>query len=77
MTSSAEAAKWLTEHVTTMTSGPMKSETAESRDLGYTWGTFAMTTADRKASTGYYLRVWTRKADGTWQVVADITEPGR
>ena len=72
ITSSADAVKWLKQQVKSMTSEPLKSETAASRDLGYTWGKFT-----ENALAGYYLRLWTRKADGTWQVVADITEPAR
>jgi ketosteroid isomerase-like protein len=92
MTSSTDAAKWLREHVKAMTSTPMKSETAASRDLGYTWGSFTVTisddkppasakaTAGKQASSpkpGYYVRVGTRKADGAWQLVADISEASR
>jgi ketosteroid isomerase-like protein len=77
MTTRESAAAWMREHVKTMTAVPIKSETAASRDLGYTWGSFTMTAADAKDSKGYYVRVWTRRADGVWQLVADITDPSR
>jgi ketosteroid isomerase-like protein len=77
MTSSKAAAEWMTAHVKAMTSEPGKSETAASRDLGYTWGTFTMTSSTDQAYKGYYIRVWTRRTDGQWRVVADITEPSR
>jgi ketosteroid isomerase-like protein len=77
MTSAKQAAEWMTTHVKAMTSAPGKSETATSRDLGYTWGTFTMTSSTDQAYKGYYIRVWTRRADGQWRLVADITEPSR
>jgi ketosteroid isomerase-like protein len=76
-TSSTAAAEWMTAHVKAMTSEPGKSETAMSRDLGYTWGSFTMTSSTDQAYKGYYIRVWTRGADAQWRVVADITEPSR
>jgi ketosteroid isomerase-like protein len=77
MTSAKAAAEWMTAHVKAMTSEPGRSETAASRDLGYTWGAFTMTSSTDQADKGYYIRVWTRRADGQWKVVADITEPTR
>lgn len=77
MTTRQSAAEWMREHVKAMTAEPIKSETAASRDLGYTWGSFAMTSSDGMDSKGYYVRVWTRLANGTWQLVADITDPKR
>jgi ketosteroid isomerase-like protein len=77
MSSSRAAADWMRGHVKAMTSEPGKSETATSRDLGYTWGTYTMTSTTDEASKGHYVRVWTRRADGQWRLVADITEPSR
>ena len=77
MTTRDAAAGWIRDHVKAMTSAPIKSETSASRDLGYTWGTFTLTESPGKDSKGYYLRVWTRKANGSWQLAADVTEPSR
>lgn len=77
MTTRDAAAGWIRDHVKRMTSEPMKSETSASRDLGYTWGRFSVTSAEPKDYKGYYLRVWTRRANGSWQLVADIAEPSR
>ena len=77
MTSAKAASEWMAAHVKAMASEPGKSETAASGDLGYTWGTFTMTSSNDQAYKGYYIRVWTRRADGQWRVVADITEPSR
>ena len=73
MTRSA-AVEWLAREVKQLSSESMKAETATSGDLGYTWGRY---TASGAAETrgSYYVRVWTRKADGSWQLVSDITTP--
>jgi ketosteroid isomerase-like protein len=70
----AEAVAWLSREVSEMTSEPMKVETSQAGDLGYTWGRY---TAKGPSSTArsYYVRVWTRKADGSWQLVSDVTTP--
>jgi ketosteroid isomerase-like protein len=77
MSSAKAASDWMTAHVKAMTSEPGKSETATSGDLGYTWGSFTMTSSTDQTSKGYYIRVWTRQTDGQWKVVADISEPSR
>jgi ketosteroid isomerase-like protein len=77
MSSSKAAADWMAAHVKAMTSEPGKSETAISGDLGYTWGTFTMTSNTDQTYKGHYIRVWTRRADGQWRLAADITEPSR
>jgi ketosteroid isomerase-like protein len=41
------------------------AEAARSGDLGYTWGRHGM---------GYYVRVWSRAADGTWKVALDVLQ---
>lgn len=71
------AAEWLTSHVKEWATQPVKVETAASGDLGYTWGTFNVTPAERAAYSGHYVRVWTRKVDGTWQLVAEVATPPR
>lgn len=66
------ATAWLAATVTAMTSAPEKAETAASGDLGYTWGRYT----ERRAATaehGYYVRVWTRAADGSWRLALDVT----
>jgi ketosteroid isomerase-like protein len=72
MTTRDAAVAWFTSNVKAMTSETMKSETGASGDLGYTWGKVQVTSADGKVQAGYYVRVWTVKADGGWQLVADV-----
>ena len=69
-----EAVAWLSREVTEMTSEPMKVEAAQSGDLGYTWGRYSAK-GPKGAVSSYYVRVWTRKADGSWQLVNDVTTP--
>ena len=55
---------------------PTKVEVAKSGDVGYTQGTYSMTTtnpATRAAMTekGNYLTVYRKQADGSWKSVED------
>ena len=77
MTTRESALEWMRTHVAAMTSAPLKSETAASRDLGYTWGSWTATDAGGTSTRGYYVRVWTRAADATWQLAADVSEVSR
>jgi hypothetical protein len=52
------------------------AEVARSRDMGYTYGTYAVAAAgERKAERGFYARVWVRGRDGGWKVVLDVLQP--
>jgi ketosteroid isomerase-like protein len=75
MTSRSAVVSWFNSHVRAWSSEPMKAETGASGDLGYTWGKYDVTPTDRAAYSGYYVRVWTRKADGAWQLAAEVTTP--
>lgn len=53
------------------------AETARSGDLGYTWGSWSSQppAANSQATQGgFYVRVWTRAANGAWQVVLDVLQ---
>jgi len=51
-------------------------EVAQSRDLGYTYGTYATPARGAAAAEkGFYARVWTRGSDGAWKVVLDVLQP--
>ena len=56
---------------------PSRIELAKSGDLGYTQGTYTMTTTDPKTKKpvtdkGKYLIAYKKQADGTWKAVADM-----
>jgi ketosteroid isomerase-like protein len=52
------------------------AEVARSRDLGYTWGTYAIAPAgNTQAEKGFYVRTWSRAADGRWLVALDVVQP--
>jgi ketosteroid isomerase-like protein len=54
---------------------PKKAEVSASGDLGYTWGTYTLTTEDEKGQKkryGKYLDVWKKQNDGSWKVLIDI-----
>jgi len=55
---------------------PQRAEVAKSSDMGYTWGTFTITSTDehgeKKTAHGKYLNVWKKQNDGSWKVLIDI-----
>ncbi len=58
---------------------PSFSAVSSTGDLGYTVGTYEMTSSGEDgpvARTGTYLTVWRRQANGSWKVEADIGNPG-
>ncbi len=75
MRSREAAVEWIKQHVKEWSTEPTKSETAASGDFGDTWGKYQVTPTDRAAYSGCYVRVWTRKADGEWQLVAETLTP--
>jgi ketosteroid isomerase-like protein len=58
------------------------AESAQSGDLGYTWGTWsrrlppargrAGAAGPARQESGFYTRVWTRDRSGQWKVVLDV-----
>lgn len=55
---------------------PEKSDVARSVDLGYTYGTYELKSADGKADeNGYYVHVWKRHPDGKWKLVIEVLNP--
>jgi ketosteroid isomerase-like protein len=47
--------------------------------LGVTTGSYVRTTTDAgKQTTGHYISVWKKLADGTWRVIFDtgVPDPG-
>ena len=75
MTTRQAALEWFGKHVNEWKTQPMKVETAASGDLGYSWGKYHITPAGRAPYSGYYVRVWTRNAQGAWTVVAEVASP--
>jgi len=58
---------------------PQRAEVSQSADMGWSWGTYVLSTLDdsgeEKKSYGKYLNVWQRQSDGEWKVVVDIGTP--
>lgn len=48
------------------------ADASASGDLGYTYGRYAL--RDTSGSAGFYVRVWTRGADGVWRVALDVLQ---
>lgn len=62
-----------------LTWDPTFASVGPSGDLGYTIGTYELTSSSAVGpvtSAGSYLTVWRRQANGDWKVEADIGSPG-
>jgi ketosteroid isomerase-like protein len=82
---------WLASQAPVATSDTRFSEVAQSGDLGYSWGSYAMrprrTPAPRGGSSagrqdsgpaaevGFYMRVWVRERSGQWKIALDVLNP--
>ena len=63
---------YLSSQISTLTWTPIKSDVAQSDDLGYTYGSYELKFAGtNKAEKGYYVRVWKRDGRGAWKLVLD------
>ena len=55
---------------------PTKANMSASGDLGYTAGSYALTTNDATGrptiERGKYIEVWKKQSDGSWKVIEDI-----
>jgi ketosteroid isomerase-like protein len=58
-----------------MTWEPRGADIASSGDLGFTYGTYKVVTADTTLM-GTYLNVWRKQDDGTWKFVVDTGNQG-
>ncbi len=67
LTDAAAVRSWLEQHAAGLTATTTTAESANSGDLGYSYGTY-----QTGAKPGAYLRVWTRDATGRWLVVVDV-----
>jgi ketosteroid isomerase-like protein len=55
---------------------PVYADMADSRDLGYTYGTFEFRSTDKDGKPtvecGKYVSIWKKQKDGSWKVVMDM-----
>jgi ketosteroid isomerase-like protein len=65
--SNRAALDWFAKEAKGMTATTTTGESAESADLGYTYGKYQL--SGQKPAP--YLRIWSREADGTWRIVVD------
>lgn len=72
----AEALSQSNDSAFTLTWAPLYAMVAKSGDLGYTYGTFTMTTKETGASSkGSYVSVWIQE-EGSWKWVLDSGNEG-
>ena len=67
--------QWLASQPAFSTADSRHAEAARSGDLGYTWGTYAVTQRNVPAQSGYYVRVWVRERGGQWKLALDVLQP--
>jgi len=76
MTEPTAVRNYLSSQISTLTWTPIKSDVAQSDDLGYTYGSYELKFAGTtKAEKGYYVRVWKRDSRGAWKLVLDTFSP--
>ena len=62
----------------TLTWEPMFANMAASGDMGYTYGTYKITSkaTDSITGVGKYATIWQKKSDGKWKAILDTGNPG-
>lgn len=76
MTERAAIRSYLSSRISTLSWTPIKSDVAQSDDLGYSYGSYEMKLAGtNKTEKGYYVRVWKRDDRGVWKLVLDTFSP--
>ena len=63
---------WLTANASAMSAVTGAAEAANSADLGYSYGTYEVTSPE--SEKGAYIRVWQRDGSGKWTLVADVVQ---
>jgi uncharacterized protein (TIGR02246 family) len=75
----AAAATW-TPASYQLTWKPEGARMAQSGDMGYTWGHYDGVSKDKEGNTvktsGRYMTLWKKQADGVWKVEADASNDG-
>lgn len=76
MTQRAEIRTYLASQISKLSWTPIKSDIAQSAELGYTYGSYDLKFAGtNKTEKGYYVRVWKRDDRGVWKLVLDTFSP--
>jgi ketosteroid isomerase-like protein len=63
---------WLNTNATVMSASTGSGDSANSGDLGYSYGTYEVKSP--AAERGAYVRVWQRDHSGRWLLVADVVQ---
>jgi ketosteroid isomerase-like protein len=64
--------EWFSANASAMSAVTGAAEAANSADLGYSYGTYEVTTP--KPEQGAYIRLWQRDGSGKWWLVADVVQ---
>jgi len=63
---------WLDGNAPSMTASTGTVESAQSGDLGYSYGTYEVKGSSPQG--GAYVRIWQRESSGRWLLVADVVQ---
>ena len=63
-------AEWVAQQPAWSAAQTAQAEVAQSRDLGYSYGTYAAGT-----QKGWYVRTWARDGAGNWKIALDVLQP--
>jgi len=63
---------WLDGNASSMTALTGTAESAQSGDLGYSYGTYEVKGSSPQG--GAYVRIWQRESSGKWLLVADVVQ---
>ena len=63
---------WLDANASSMSASTGTAESAQSGDLGYSYGTYEV--KGSSPQSGAYVRVWQRDDSGKWWLVADVVQ---
>jgi ketosteroid isomerase-like protein len=75
LTNLAETSAWLKTQPAWSEGETKFAEAAQSGDLGYTWGSYAIgADASGTLERGHYVRTWTRDGQGRWVLTLDVLQ---
>ncbi len=60
----------------TLTWKPLFADVSQSGDIGYTYGTYLVTSGKNDSSQGTYCSIWKRDSLGDWKFVLDTGNEG-
>src|SRR5262249_50467580 len=70
-----ELSQWLSSHPSRVKLEALRTEAASSGDLGYSYGSYALTTGEGSNEKGYYAHFWRWLGKAGWRIVFEVSNP--